>query len=155
MKACPLWSLLVITFSLTPFKLADLKALLNLEQDVYPEDTYGMVEFLSLYVRGKDTFLVARAGKTIVGYVIGYVEDYTGYIASIAVDPETRGQGLGRLLMEAEMARLYENGAQKIGLHVRVDNVAAIHLYESLGFVTQETIPHYYEGGESALLMER
>ena len=120
----------MIPFSLAPFQLGDLKAILNLEQDVFPEDTYGMVEFLSLYLRGKDTFLVAREGKRIVGYVIGYVEDYSGYIASIGVDPETRGQGLGRLLMETVMARLYENGAQKIGLHVREDNAAAIHLYD-------------------------
>ncbi|MEO8606383.1 MAG: ribosomal protein S18-alanine N-acetyltransferase [Chloroflexota bacterium] len=146
---------MVIPFALTPFNLADLKAILNLEQDVFPEDTYGMVEFLSLYVRGKDTFIVARAGKKVVGYIIAYVEDYTGYVASIAVDPETRGQGLGRLLMETEMARLFEHGAEKIGLHVREDNVAAIHLYESLGFVTQETVAHYYEGGASALYMER
>src|SRR6185369_7610637 len=95
-----------IPFVLAPFKLGDLKAILNLEQDVFPDDTYGMVEFLSLYVRGKDTFLVARAGKKVVGYIIAYVEDYTGYIASLAVDPETRGHGLGRLLMETEMARL-------------------------------------------------
>jgi ribosomal-protein-alanine N-acetyltransferase len=145
----------MIPFSLAPFKLADLKAVLNLEQAVFPEDTYGMAEFLSLYLRGKDTFLVARTGKMIVGYIIGYVEDYSGYIASIAVDPELRGQGLGRLLLETEMARLHENGARKIGLHVREDNAAAIHLYESLGFVTQDTIPNYYEGGAPALFMER
>lgn len=146
---------MVIPFDLAPFKLADLKAILNLEQDVFPDDTYGMVEFLSLYLRGKDTFLVARAGKKVVGYIIAYVEDETGYIASIAVDPDMRGQGLGRLLMQTEMARLHENGAEKIGLHVRVDNIAAIHLYESLGFVIQDTVPNYYEGGESALFMER
>ena len=142
-------------FSLAPFQLGDLKAILNLEQDVFPEDTYGIAEFLSLFLRGKDTFLVARAGKKVVGYVIGYVEVETGYIASIAVDPETRGQGLGRLLMQTVMPKLYANGARTIGLHVREDNEAAIGLYESLGFSTRHTVPDYYEGGESALYMER
>ena len=142
-------------FALAPFQLGDLKALLNLEQDVFPEDTYGMAEFLSLYLRGKDTFLIARTGKLLAGYVIGYVEDNTGYIASIAVDPTVRGQGLGRLLMETVMPKLYTNGAQSIGLHVREDNAAAIGLYHSLGFITRHTVPYYYEGGESALYMER
>ena len=42
-----------------------------------------------------------------------------------------------------------------IGLHVREDNPAAIHLYQSLGFITLETLPDYYEDGGSGLFMER
>jgi len=142
-------------FSLTPFNLGDLKAVLSLEQVVFPEDTYDMIEFLSLYLRSDSIFFVARQGKMVVGYVVGYVEADAGYVVSIAVDPDVRGQGLGRLLMETLLARLYEQGARGIGLHVREDNAAAIQLYESLGFSKQGTVPDYYENGASALAMER
>ena len=94
-------------FTITPFKLADMSALLRLERDIFPEDTFGMIEFISLFLRGKDTFFVARDGRTIVGYIVGYVENDTAYIASIAVDLAYQGQGLGRLLMETVMGTLH------------------------------------------------
>jgi [ribosomal protein S18]-alanine N-acetyltransferase len=142
-------------FTITPFKLADMTALLRLERDIFPEDTFGMIEFISLYLRGKDTFFVARDGRTIVGYIVGYVENDTAYIASIAVDLAYQGQGLGRLLMETVMEQFIQAGAHTIGLHVREDNASAIHLYQSLGFITIDTLPDYYEDGSSALFMER
>lgn len=142
-------------FSITPFKLADLSALLRLERDIFPEDTFGMAEFLSLYLRGKETFLVAREGRRVVGYVAGYADGEIAYIASVAVDPAFRGRGLGRLLMETVMRRLVGAGVAAIGLHVREDNLAAIRLYESLGFVALESLADYYEDGTNGLYMER
>jgi len=144
-----------LSISITPFKLADLRAILRLEQEVFPEDTYGMAEFLTLYLRGKDAFLVARQGQQVVGYAAGYIEDEIGYIASIAVHPTSQRHGIGRALMEAVMKRLIETGARRLGLHVREDNAAAIHLYEQIGFVTHHLIPDYYEDGAPALYMER
>jgi ribosomal-protein-alanine N-acetyltransferase len=141
--------------TLTPFTLRDLRAILRLEQDVFPEDTYGMSEFLSLHVLEKNTFLLAWAGDSLLGYIVGYVEDDHGYIVSLAVDPSARRQGIGRQLMETVITRLIENGARRIGLHVRQDNVAAIALYESFGFLTGETISEYYEDGSPAIYMER
>lgn len=142
-------------FTITPFKLADMTALLRLERDIFPEDTFGMIEFISLFLRGKDTFFVARDGRTIVGYITGYIENDTAYIASIAVDLDYQGRGLGRLLMETVMEKFTQAGINTIGLHVREDNVAAIHLYQSLGFITLDILPDYYEDGSSGLFMER
>jgi ribosomal protein S18 acetylase RimI-like enzyme len=69
------------TFSLDPFTLGDLRAVLRLETEAFPEEPYGMAEFLSLLLRGRDTFLVARVQKNVVGYIAGYSEDETGYIS--------------------------------------------------------------------------
>jgi [ribosomal protein S18]-alanine N-acetyltransferase len=142
-------------FTITPFKLADMTALLRLERDIFPEDTFGMIEFISLFLRGKDTFFVARDGRTVVGYITGYIENDTAYVASIAVDLDYQGQGLGRLLMETVMEKFIQAGVNAIGLHVREDNAAAIHLYQSLGFISIDTLPDYYEDGSNGLFMER
>jgi [ribosomal protein S18]-alanine N-acetyltransferase len=141
-------------FTIKPFGLGDMTAILGLERDIFPEDTFDMIEFISLHLRGKDTFLVAHTGKKIAGYIAAYPEKETAYIASIAVDPAYRGQGLGRLLMQSVMQKLAQTGADTIGLHVREDNASAIHLYQSLGFITLETLPDYYEDGSSGLFME-
>lgn len=143
------------TFSVTPFNLADLSTLLRLEKVIFPQDTFGMGEFLSLFLRGKETFLVARDGKTLAGYIAAYSEDDRAYIASIAVDLAYQRHGLGRLLMETVMETFAQAGVYIINLHVREDNEAAIHLYHSLGFIILERLSDYYEDGSNGLFMER
>lgn len=46
-------------------------------------------------------------------------------------------------------------GAHYVSLHVRVSNVAAIHLYrDTLGFQTEKTEAKYYADGEDAFCMK-
>jgi ribosomal-protein-alanine acetyltransferase len=142
-------------YSITPFKLTDMPGLLRLEQEAFESDAYDAATFVNLYLQGADTFLVVRGGTIITGYVAAYVDDTTGYIASIAVAPSARGNGMGKALMVEAIKRLTAKGAKRVGLHVRKDNAAAIHLYEKLGFVTRKVVLHYYEDDAPALYMER
>ncbi|MGC9521838.1 MAG: GNAT family N-acetyltransferase [Anaerolineae bacterium] len=58
-----------------------------------------------------------------------------GYlIGNVVVHPDYRGQGIGRALMERAIDTARAERARWIGLEVRVDNVAATHLYQQLGF---------------------
>ena len=79
---------------------------------------------------------------------------YTGkldaYLGELYVVPERRGQGLGRALLEAAMARSRERGADRIELNTSETDVAARGLYESSGFTNREGGPDgpamlYYE----------
>jgi [ribosomal protein S18]-alanine N-acetyltransferase len=72
------------------------------------------------------------------------------HITTIAVRPEYRRRGHARALIGAALAA-YPN-ASHVHLEVRPTNVAAIDLYESLGFETTGRRPRYY-GDEDALLM--
>jgi ribosomal protein S18 acetylase RimI-like enzyme len=56
-------------------------------------------------------------------------------IANVAVLPEYRRRGIGRLLTMAAMDHARQRHAGEIWLHVRDDNPGAIGLYRSLGFV--------------------
>lgn len=55
-------------------------------------------------------------------------------IHDVAVNPEARGRGVGRALLERVIADATAAGAGSLSLEVRHDNEPARHLYSSLGF---------------------
>lgn len=56
------------------------------------------------------------------------------YLADLYVTPGRRGQGLGRALMEAALGEARARGADTMEIGVDEPDLAARHLYESLGF---------------------
>lgn len=70
------------------------------------------------------------------------------------VDPFFRKQGIASLLMNELINHPLRDDCRKIVLEVRQQNLAAIHLYEHLGFKKVRIVPHYYSDGESAIIME-
>lgn len=72
------------------------------------------------------------------------------YLAELYVVPARRGQGIGRALMQAAMDLARGRGAEYMDLGTAETDVAARHLYESLGFDNHEGKPggpvnFYYE----------
>ena len=59
-------------------------------------------------------------------------------VSNIGVAPRHRGKGIGRQIMLFALWMLKEEGLEKVGLRVHVDNKPAIHLYETLGFGVKE-----------------
>ena len=53
------------------------------------------------------------------------------------VTPAARGQGLGRALMEAALREARKRGADTMDIGVDEPDLAARHLYESLGFTNR------------------
>jgi GNAT superfamily N-acetyltransferase len=79
---------------------------------------------------------------------------YTGaldaYLEELYVVPDRRGHGLGRALLEAAMDHARDRGAARIDLNTSTNDVAAMRLYESVGFTNREGGPDgptmlYYE----------
>ena len=59
------------------------------------------------------------------------------YLAELYVVPASRGQGLGRALMETALHQARSRGADTMDIGVDEPDRAARHLYESLGFTNR------------------
>ena len=59
------------------------------------------------------------------------------YLAELYVAPPSRGQGLGRALMEAALSQARRRGADSMDIGVDEPDLAARRLYESLGFTNR------------------
>jgi [ribosomal protein S18]-alanine N-acetyltransferase len=90
----------------------------------------------------------------VVGYICPMQVLDEGHILNVAVDPDCRGMGVGRALVQRVLDDFRASGAAFVSLEVRVSNVAAICLYRQMGFAEVGRRKRYYENGEDALMME-
>ncbi|AKH43077.1 ribosomal protein S18 acetylase RimI-like enzyme [Altererythrobacter atlanticus] len=81
--------------------------------------------------------LLAKDDGAVFGSVMTGYDGHRGWVYYLAVDPAHRGQGIGRLLMDAAEAWLREQGCPKIQLMVRAGNDAAKDFYAALGYEEQ------------------
>jgi len=72
-------------------------------------------------------------------------------IANVAVHPDHRRKGIARALTERAMQHARERKVDDIWLHVREDNLEAIRLYTSLGFVERARRTNWQAATDSHL----
>ena len=101
---------------------------------------------------------VFMAAEDDTGELLGYAGMHVvcgeGYIDNVAVFPEARRRGVGRLLVQSLVQWLREHEGVFLTLEVRPSNEPAISLYGSLGFEEVGRRPRFYEfPTEDALLM--
>jgi mycothiol synthase len=70
-----------------------------------------------------------------------------GEVYVVGVDPAEQGSGLGRALTVAGLQYLRSRGLQQVMLYVDEANIAAIRLYEAMGFTRTRTDGMYAGGG--------
>jgi mycothiol synthase len=63
-------------------------------------------------------------------------EEALGEVYVLAVHPDAQGTGLGRGLLEAGLAHLYDRGCRTVVLYVDRGTPGAVALYEAAGFTT-------------------
>lgn len=135
------------------FRDDQLDDLFKIESRSFGEDSYREEFFRRLCLDNRDLLLVARASKRLLGYVMGEWQEGSAEIISLAVQPECRGQGLGRKLLHRLLARIGRAGVSKVSLMVRADNQVAINLYRSMGFRRLRRVQAYYMDGQDAIRM--
>jgi ribosomal protein S18 acetylase RimI-like enzyme len=84
--------------------------------------------------------LTGRDGSDIVASVLVGHDGHRGWVYYVAVDPDHRHKGYGRVIMDAAEDWLRERGIEKLQLMVRPDNTQVQAFYQSLDYFEQERI---------------
>ena len=84
--------------------------------------------------------LVGRDGRGIAASVLVGHDGHRGWVYYVAVDPDCRHKGYGRVVMDAAEHWLRLRGIEKLQLMVRPDNSQVQAFYQSLGYLEQERI---------------
>lgn len=95
-------------------------------------------EWISNSLKGyADYVIVARLKEKVVGYITIRIrnldEKAIGVIDLIAVDENYRGQGIGKMLVWKGIEKVF-NRVDSLYVSTQVSNIAALQLYQGLGF---------------------
>jgi ribosomal protein S18 acetylase RimI-like enzyme len=108
-----------------------------------PETSAGYAAFLSAQLEAPDNaVLVADDNGDVIGYAYAAIEGYdymslrgpAGILHDIIVDPDHRGRGVGRLLLDATLEFFKSRGVPQVVLSTAERNEAAQRLFASIGF---------------------
>jgi len=98
-------------------------------------------------------YLIARRGRTLVGYAgLMFVVD-EAHVTNIVVHPQYRRTGIATRLLGRLAAAAIERGCSGWTLEVRASSAGAQELYRTFGFVPVGVRTRYYEGTEDAIVM--
>jgi ribosomal-protein-alanine N-acetyltransferase len=90
----------------------------------------------------------------VIGMVVVWLILDEVHIATIAVHPEYRRQGISQQLLAVVLRAALQRGARLATLEVRAGNQAALALYRRFKFEVVGRRPHYYhDNHEDALIM--
>jgi ribosomal protein S18 acetylase RimI-like enzyme len=148
--------------SSTPVRLrratmSDLDALLALENASFSGDKLSARRMRHWISAANAMLLVATRAGELIGscLVLTRADSPAARLYSIAISKTARGQGLGGKLLRKAESVAHELGSHAMRLEVAEGNIAAIGLYEKLGYRTFGRKPAYYEDGQDAIRMQK
>lgn len=97
--------------------------------------------------------IVARLSRqwSVAGFALLRVAADESELLSLAVAPEQRGVGVGKLLLEGAFEQARNAGASKLFLEVAEDNTVARRLYQTHGLVPVGRRPDYYRQKDGSM----
>lgn len=93
-----------------------------------------------------DDVIVIKNENELIGFVsVNYShEKKIATIGLVAIKEEYRGQGLGKVMMNAILDRCLNQGMEKVDVATQQINVGAVKLYERVGFTDFKTTYIYH-----------
>lgn len=137
-----------------PMQPLDLPWIAAMERDLY-DFPWSQGNFRDSLMAGYDCWVVCD-GDEVIGYAILMIALDEAHLLNFAVAARRQRRGIGRefLLHMIEVGR--DKRVEVIYLEVRPSNVAARHIYRSMGFQQIAIRPLYYpaqSGREDALFL--
>lgn len=103
----------------------------------------------------KELYVAVDNNNKLLGFVLIDMRGaFVGYIQSICVNPEDRGQGTGTSLLEFAQERIFRE-SPNVFIAVSSFNHRAKKLYESLGFEYVGTLKDYIVKGYDEILLRK
>jgi len=97
-----------------------------------------------VYVQEHEIFIVAPSGE-VAAFCIIWTDELTkiGHFELVGTHPDFQRKGLGKSLLFEGLRRLKSEGMDAADVCTNHDNVAAIPLYESVGFQIDKRLLTY------------
>ncbi len=140
---------------LSPMQEGDLDEVVALEQASFTEPWTRKMFLGELQGNAFAVNVVARAGEagerrglaagTLLGYILFWVVFEELHLMNLAVRPDARRRGLGSDLARHALSVGTDRGVRTALLEVRASNLAAMALYEGLGFARTCRRKGYYD----------
>ncbi len=140
-----------------PATAADVDAVVASEADNLGQDAWspGLVAEGVLGRLPTVHYLVAEVEGRVAGHAVVSVVADVAELQRIAVSAPRRRSGVGGALLDEVVARAAADGADRLLLEAREDNVAALAFYAGCGFVELDRRPRYYRDGTTAVVLSR
>jgi ribosomal-protein-alanine N-acetyltransferase len=146
-------------FGFRPMQMDDLDDIMSIEPNIYPYP-WSRGNFVDSLKSGYSAWVLVDAQK-IVGYALLMMVLDEAHLLNLSIAKAHQKQGLGRMLLEHMIKIAQTHKATNLFLEVRTSNVAAIALYENIGFNEMAIRRGYYpadpkyfkNGREDAILM--
>jgi ribosomal-protein-alanine N-acetyltransferase len=133
--------------------------LYEVEKQCFEEEAFSKQQIGFLLGDYSAVSFVARVNSRIAGFIIGRIDlirnQPVGHIMTIDVVPDFRRRGIGRRLMLEIESIFREKGARECRLEARLGNVAALKLYERLGYKKIAVLKNYYGKTHGIYLRKR
>lgn len=138
-------------------QLSDIPFLISIETAAFAGDRLSSRRFKHWIKADNAILLVAEYKHKVLAYGLVLLRkgQRLARLYSLAVAAELKGQGVGRLLLQQLEERVATKGWQFMRLEVAENNLAAIALYQAMGYTQFGTYPYYYEDQQHALRMEK
>lgn len=133
-----------------------LDRLYEIEMECFDKEAFTKQQIANLLTNYNSVSLVAKINDKIVGFIIGmlYIERtaLAGHILTIDVSTAYRKKGIAQKLLQ-EIEKIFkEKGAKTCHLEVREDNIAALRLYQKLGYKKVARLKGYYRDANGIYL---
>ena len=136
----------------------DLPQMYEIEKEAFPIP-WEMDTFQHELTNMLATYLVAKDGEKVVGFIGAWFVMDECQITNVAVHKEYRKCGIASQLVDALLKECKKHGSTYIMLEVRTNNIAAQKLYAKYGFVEEVIRKNYYKNPdgthEDAIVMSR
>ena len=134
-------------------KIEDLKAVHDLEKELFPNDPFSLSKLSIRYHILRNRLYKIQIDNKIAGYVLWLERKKYFRLYSIAISNDFQNRGLAKKLLEYSFEKLNEEN-KDFTLEVKVSNTNAIKLYEKYDFKIKKILKDYYEKEDGYLMIK-